>query len=220
MRELAAAISAAVNRAVHPLHVRVRNLVSRAVVKLVDDSTKMQLLQVGLLADEVREEVEHFQEYGFTSVAPDGAEGVAIFAGGSRDHGVILAVGDRRVRLKGLQKGEVAVYNREGAKVVMKANGDIEATPKSGQKFKVVGDVDVQGKITASGNIDSNGTVTGSTDCVGGGKSLKGHKHSLGLPGGTVDVKTTNAVVGSPSTAQSGAAGAVGSVSGETAAPS
>lgn len=211
MRELAAAISAAVNRAVHPLHIRVRNLVARAVVKLVDDEKKVQLLQATLLAEEVREDLEHFQEYGFTSNAPDGAEGVAIFAGGTRDHGIVLAVGDRRVRLKGLKKGEVAVYSKTGTKILLNEDGDVEIVPSSG-KLKLTGDMeisgtlgvegkgtfsddlDVAGAATVDGDVDSGGTVTASTDVVGGGIHLKTHVHSFvdadtpsGGSGGTKD---------------------------------
>ena len=42
-------------------------MVSRAVIKMVDDSLKMQGVQISLLAGEVAEKVERFQEYGFTS---------------------------------------------------------------------------------------------------------------------------------------------------------
>ncbi|WP_431477838.1 phage baseplate assembly protein domain-containing protein [Massilia eburnea] len=54
---------------------------------------------------------------GFTSVPKPGAEGVVVFVGGNRDHGLVIAVEDRRFRLKGLASGEVAIYDDQGQKV-------------------------------------------------------------------------------------------------------
>lgn len=109
-----------------PLRTRILNLVARAVVQLVNDETKLQLLQLGVLADETRSEVERMQNYGFTSVPLPGAECLVLFVGGRRDHGVVVAADDRRHRLKGLQPGEVAVYNNAGGQVVLRADGSIE----------------------------------------------------------------------------------------------
>lgn len=41
----------------------------------------------------------------------------------------------------------------------------------------IKGNIDHQGDTTQKGNHQSSGTVTGKVDVVGGGKSLKGHKH-------------------------------------------
>ena len=159
---------AALQKLIAPLHRRVMNLVGRAVVKSIDDAKKLQLAQVELLPGEVRDEIENFQNYGFTSVPKAGAECVVLFVGGRRDHGLAIATDDRRYRIRNLNDGEVCVYNDTGAKIVLKANGDIELTPKSGQKVKLVSDVEVTGTLTAS------------TDVVGGGKSLKNHTHGAG----------------------------------------
>jgi phage baseplate assembly protein V len=120
------------NRFLVPLRNRIVNMVARAVVQVVDDSAKMQLLQLGILDGETRDGLERLQEYGFTSVPEDGAEAVVLFPGGSRDHGLVIAVDDRRYRLKGLGAGEVAVYHKDGATITMKSNGSIEITPKAG----------------------------------------------------------------------------------------
>ncbi len=39
------------------------------------------------------------------------------------------------------------------------------------------------GGVTITGNVDVTGTVTASADVVGGGKSLKSHKHTAVMPG-------------------------------------
>lgn len=114
------------------LKVRIANALARAVVQLVDDGRKLQLLQLGVLDGEVVEEAERFQEYGFTSVPLEGAEAVVLFPNGDRGHPLVVAVDDRRHRLTGLQPGEVAVYNNTGARIRIKADGTVEVDDGSG----------------------------------------------------------------------------------------
>lgn len=103
-----------IDRMLAPLRRRVRLMVARSVVSLVTDGGGIQLVQVKLLAGEVRDGVERFQNYGFTSVPHPGAEGVMVCVGGDRDHGLVIAMDDRRYRLKGLAEGEVAIYDDQG----------------------------------------------------------------------------------------------------------
>jgi len=110
-------MEAAFARMLSPLARRMRLMVSRAVLKVVDDSLKLQGLQVQLLGDELRDVVERFQNYGLTSHPLPGAEGVYLSVGGARDHGVVICVDDRRYRLRGLEEGEVAIYDDLGQKV-------------------------------------------------------------------------------------------------------
>jgi len=93
---------------------RVRGMVARAIVRLVDDARQAQEVQIELLADESQDAVERFQNYGLTSVPHAGAEALVVFAGGLRSHGVVLAIEDRRYRLTGLQDGEVALFDDLG----------------------------------------------------------------------------------------------------------
>lgn len=182
------------SRWIAPLKNRVANMVARAVVSAVDDAKKIQIVQLDLLEGETRDEIERLQNYGFTSNPRTGAEAAVIFVGGRRDHGLAIAVDDRRYRLKNLESGEVAVYNDTGAKIVFKANGDIELTPKPGQKVKVASNVEITGDVSATG------TITGTTDVVSGGKSLKTHTHAIAsipvigtLPPGPVAATATGA---------------------------
>lgn len=111
-----------------PLLTRLANLVSRVVLRRVDDSKRMQLVQLTALEGETRADVERVQQYGFTSVPKDGAEAVALFPGGFREHGFVIATDDRRYRLTGLQAGEVAIYTDQGDKVVIERGGTIRVT--------------------------------------------------------------------------------------------
>lgn len=101
---------------------------TRGRMALVDDTKKLQQVQVELLADEVKDNVERFQQYGFTSVPLVGAEALCVFLGGGRDHGIVFAIDDRRYRLTGLENGDVALYTDEGAKIVLGRNQQITVT--------------------------------------------------------------------------------------------
>jgi phage baseplate assembly protein V len=135
----------AAKRFMDPIKSKIALAFARAVVKLIKDDKKIQRMQVELLKDEIRDDIERFQDYGFTSHPESGAEAVVGFMGGDRSHGIILKVDDRRYRLTGLAAGEVAMYHRSGSKIVMKADGTIEAT---GSTFKVNGDIVCTGDIT------------------------------------------------------------------------
>ncbi len=112
-------------RVVAPIAQKVRLAVSRGVVELVNDSLKCQSLQVSLLADEVQDEVEHFQEYGFTSVASQGAEALFLSVGGSRSHGIVACVTDRRIRPLDLLEGDVCLFTADGERVYIEKAADI-----------------------------------------------------------------------------------------------
>jgi len=115
-----------------PLTARAANAVARAVVQLVDDETKLQLLQLGVLAGEVVDGAEHHQAYGFASVPLAGAEAVVLFPGGDRAHPLVVSVSDRRHRPTGGEPGEVTVYNHAGARVILMDDGSVEIQPGPG----------------------------------------------------------------------------------------
>lgn len=128
-----------VDQALRPLARRVANTVGRAVVFLVRDGGKRQLLQLGVLKGETRSGGEHMQPYGFSSVPLAGAEAVVLFPNGDRGRPLVISVADRRHRPTGGKAGEVTVYSHTGAKVTLKANGDITAEPGDGGKIILAG---------------------------------------------------------------------------------
>lgn len=151
----------ALRKFTRPLVRRIMLLFSRGVVTLVDDGPGLQTVQVNLLKGETRDGLERFQEYGLTSVPHDGAEAVAAFVGGNRDHGVILAVADRRYRLRGLKAGQVALYDSSGTVILLGADGTVKVT--AAVKVTVVcplvrieGDLEVTGEV--KDRADADGT--------------------------------------------------------------
>ena len=114
------------NRAIKPLKHKVAMMVARGVIKAIKDDKGIQLIQVSLLAGEVRDNIERFQEYGLTSNPPVGSEACVIFPMGNRDHGICIAIDNRTFRKKGLAEGEVALYNKEEIFLLLKTGGKLE----------------------------------------------------------------------------------------------
>ncbi len=107
-----------------------RGLLGRGVVESVDDTPMMRTIQAEFLPGDVREGLEHFEPYGFTSRVKEGAEAIGAFFNGDRSHGVVLVTADRRFRLH-VEEGEVAVFDDKGQKVVLKRDGILVETPKN-----------------------------------------------------------------------------------------
>jgi len=135
-----------IRKAMKPISDRVKMMVARGVLKSIQDSGGIQTVQAGLLADELKDGIERFQQYGFTSHPHSGAEAAIMFLGGNRDHGICIAVDDKRYRIKGLQGGEVAIYDDLGTKIVLKRGNEIEITAETKvrmvtPRLEVTGDI-------------------------------------------------------------------------------
>ncbi|MCD5980519.1 phage baseplate assembly protein V [Pseudomonas quasicaspiana] len=148
-----------------------KNLLARGTLSLVNAAAKMQGMQVKLLANEVKDGMEHFEAYGFTSNPQPGAEVLAAFFGGDRSHGVIICASDRRFRLQSLKSGEVAIYTDEGDKIHFKRGRVIEIETVT-LKVKASEGIDLDTPIIrATGRIESAG------DQVAGEVSQIEHVH-------------------------------------------
>jgi phage baseplate assembly protein V len=158
-----------------PMARRVGNLVARGKVLAANSASKMQTLQVALLAGETKDTVEHFEPFGFTSKPLAGAEHVTLFLDGDRSHGVTVVVADRRYRLQGLEDGEAALHDAFGNKVHLKKDGTLAIVASA--KVQITSPL-----VTISGNLQVAGFITAGGDVVGGGKSLVGHTHPNGTP--------------------------------------
>ena len=167
-------IGSIVEQMLMPLRNRVYSMIVRSVVESVNDSKKMQLLKAELYKDDVRSDIERFQNYGFTSVPKAGAEAITIAVGGNTDHLVTIVVDDRRFRLKSLAEGEVAIYTDEGDKIHFKRNGIIQIVANS--------KVDVDADVVELGNGTLEKILNGETFQT----RFNDHKHigNAGVPTG------------------------------------
>ena len=142
---------------------RLSNMIARGTVTLVDAATKMQSLQLRLLAGESKDKVEHFEPYGFTSQPNPGAECLALFLDGDRSHGVVVCVADRRYRVKGLTTGEVILHDDQGQSVYL-MRGGIRLTDKAGSTVQMNGDGSGAMTFAAGLTINANSKIVGTLE--------------------------------------------------------
>lgn len=117
-------MSAQISGAIERIYRRVRLAIGRGrQTAPANDGGAVQMLQIRLSADEVRDNTPRLAEYGFTSHPPVGADAIVIFIGGDRSNGAVIATGHQASRLKSLQPGEVAIYDNLGQSVWLTRNG-------------------------------------------------------------------------------------------------
>lgn len=75
-------------------------------------------------------------------------------------------------------------------KATLPGGGTFEVTADGGTTingpFKVNGESEFNGHVQVNDDVDVSGTATAQVDVIGGGKSLKGHKHLGVMSGGSV----------------------------------
>ncbi|AYR24264.1 phage baseplate assembly protein V [Herbaspirillum rubrisubalbicans] len=163
-------ILALIREATADFKAKINLMLGRGIVSKVNDAAAIQLIRGKLMDGEDYDQMERVQQYGFTSVPKAGAEFLSTFIGGNRDHSVIVAVDDRRFRLRGLRDGEMAIYDDQGQKVHLTRNGividgggkpiSIQNTPEVDMTtplVKMSGDLKVVGSISADGDISDHG---------------------------------------------------------------
>ncbi len=152
-----------IQRMIEAVQRRVANMIARAVVSLVADADGLQIMQLDVLEGETRTDCERFQNYGMTSRPVVGADAVVVFPGGDRATAYVIAVDDRRYRLRNLQAGEVAIYSHDGTYVLLKTGGTIEANKPidlvAGGVLKVAGIQVVGAQQGSISNPSGGGTV-------------------------------------------------------------
>lgn len=147
-----------------PLHRRISLMITRTVVTMINDNGGLQVVQAQLLEGETAE-IERLQDYGFTSRPPKGSEGVAVFVGGNRDHGIMLRVDNRQYRLKLPNDADVAMYDKSGNKIVMTpSTGKIEINSVGVVNVLAAQDINLGAELLTA----LDGLVTRSCQCAYG----------------------------------------------------
>lgn len=135
--------------------------VARGTVDAVDDTPKMQTMNVRLAQNEMLTSVERLHHYGFSSVPrpPDGtggdakaAEVVVAFINGNRSHPLAIAVDDRRYRPTNWQQGDSGLWHYSGHTARFTDNGWEQNHADNKPWSMTVGNANVtiaNGKITA-----------------------------------------------------------------------
>lgn len=106
----------AMNRILAPIKREMKTMIVRGIVKIIQEDTKIQVYQVESFEDDLRDDVEKFQEFGFKSYAPVNSEVIMINVGGSNEHSVVISSEHRETlqKLEKLDEGDSMFYNKEG----------------------------------------------------------------------------------------------------------
>ena len=186
----------------------------RGKIARTDAGSGVQRAQIEGLEGETVQALEHAEQFGFTGHPPAGSDCIVVPLGGQTSHGIIVNTCNGAYRITNLQEGETAVYNADGAKVVLKKGRIIDIDCQV-LNIKAPGgvnidapNVDCTAEVTAAGQINGNGgmaikggngatfegdvrqtggSYTTDQDVVASGKSFTGHKHP-GDSGGTTGV--------------------------------
>lgn len=131
---------------VERLYRRLLMAFGRALIQVVaDEAGALQLLQIQLGKDEIQDDTPRFAEYGFTSRPKSGARAIAVFMGGDRSNGAVIATDDPRYRIV-LQNGEVSLYDDLGQVVHLTRTGIVLNSPQNVT-------VEAGGTLRLAGNI-------------------------------------------------------------------
>jgi len=155
----------------------------RGKVARVQAGGGVQKIQVEGLDGETVQDLEHAENFGFTSNPPAGSDCVVVPLGGKTSHGIIVTTTNGAYRITGLSDGETAVYNADGAQIVLKKGRVIEIdcdklNIKAPSGVNITSEkVECSAVLTAQGQINGNGgmavqggsgtTFTGNVDMVG-----------------------------------------------------
>lgn len=108
---------------------------TRGVVARTDDASKIQRVQVELLADETEDDVEHFQPQGLSFAVEPGAEAVCVAVGGDRAHTIALSACDGSTRPTSAKPGTGGLYTKGKWRFFIDADGVTHVGVETGEQF-------------------------------------------------------------------------------------
>ena len=174
----------------------------RGKVARVQAGGGVQKIQVEGLDGETVQDLEHAENFGFTSNPPAGSDCVVVPLGGKTSHGIIVTTTNGAYRITGLSDGETAVYNADGAKMVLKKGRVIESdcdklNIKAPNGVNITSEkVECSAVLTAQGQINGNGGMAvqgGNGTTFTGNVNMVGDLHTTGeLTNNGKDVGSTH----------------------------
>lgn len=174
----------------------------RGKVARVQAGGGVQKIQVEGLDGETVQDLEHAENFGFTSNPPAGSDCVVVPLGGKTSHGIIVTTTNGAYRIIGLSDGETAVYNADGAKMVLKKGRVIEIdcdklNIKAPNGVNITSEkVECSAVLTAQGQINGNGGMAvqgGNGTTFTGNVNMVGDLHTTGeLTNNGKDVGSTH----------------------------
>lgn len=166
--------------------------VGRGVVS--NDEGNVQMVQVTLNQNETKDDVPRYTEYGYQSFPPDGHNALALFFGGDKSNGVVIATHHPKSRKRGLKKGEVCISDDQGQMIFLTREGITVKGKKlifvddAGTEFVLDGggggSINSSNAFTINGVEFKDGIATG-VDFQAGEISQIGHSHTDSRGGDT-----------------------------------
>ena len=95
----------------------------RVAVKKVNDDGTQQLVDLTGLASEELPGVVRLQNYGFSSVPPEGGEGMLLEIGGSADNAHVVGLEHKDFRPTKRKSGESILYDNQGQEIYISQKG-------------------------------------------------------------------------------------------------
>ncbi len=132
---------------------RDRALIRRSLITAVNDSGPVQLLSLKGIFGAIRQGVEAFQPFGFSSNPPaSGSEVVHLQVNGDPAHHVVVVAFNRQYRITGLQPGESIMFNQSGDFIKLDAsrNATVSAAGKvtvNSPNAEFTGNVKIDGTL-------------------------------------------------------------------------
>lgn len=128
------------------LNNKLQNIVTIATLNILNGSKA----QVNSLNGIVRDNVEHFQSFGFRSNAPKGSKGVKLNVLANGTNSIIICIDNINYHFTALADGEAIMEIQQGCKIHLKADKTVEIQAST---------VNVKSNLVCSGNItDLSGT--------------------------------------------------------------
>lgn len=200
----------ALQRLMAPIITRIRRVCLGAIIRRVDDGGDLQRMQVESIGHSVYDNVEKFEQFGFTSNPPLGLDAIIIERCGKH---IIVAIGDRKYRIKNLESGDTAIYDAHNQTIILNKDG---ITVTDTQNNTVVMNSDgINTTDTNGNNVKMNGSGINLTD-------INGNNITMSSAGVNINgvLITQSGVMTTPSTVTTGGAitsgGDVTSSSGKT----
>lgn len=135
------------------------NMVRLGVVKR-NRGGQTQTWQIETANGEIVENAKHLEQYGITSRAPEGSETLIFNVQGSRTNNIVLNIGNRKLRFKELNEGEVAIYDDSGNLIHLKNGGNLELNAPQSVTVKT------KTAIVLADSVDLGGSGGSGVACI------------------------------------------------------
>ncbi|MDD5551220.1 MAG: phage baseplate assembly protein [Candidatus Omnitrophica bacterium] len=107
---------------------KIYSMIGRAILTAINNSGKVQRIQVKGIYEETLTDIDRIQEYGletYPEISGD-TEVIIVCPDGNREQAIAIKVGTRASRPTDLNEGEVKLYTKFGNKILLGDDGKIE----------------------------------------------------------------------------------------------